>query len=465
MRLFANLFLILFVADGAVSMADGLFALYFPVAELTGFRNFVAFCVVVVSISLYLIIGLDRRLPKRILLPPLIFVFWSILGLWPLSAVMGENAYTLTGAALQLVIGLAALFGVRRLNGKSLLMTDEMFAPRPFRIQYTLLFFIGNMVIIPVVLSLFAFTRINFYVHEKTGGFARLGYDGLYMLEKRYRLEGKMILLAGMIHIAEKDYYDELIGSIPAEKTVVLAEGVTDGDGLLSSRFSYKKVAELLGMISQEDVRFDRTPGGGEDTGVMDRRKEHERKPHIIRADVDIRQFNPQTIEFLNVMGEYLLGGTSLWEGLQSYGKWAEENMSDELVETIMDDILHRRNRELTRHLESALEKYESIIIPWGAIHMPGIEEAVIDRGALLEGTTERRSIDFYRILKRVLASTDGRPGSFHRRHSTFANTNNDAAPETIKSLIFPGRIFTLHFSEAGLAKNPSDRLFSDLLK
>jgi hypothetical protein len=69
-----------------------------------------------------------------------------------------------------------------------------------------------------------------------------------------------------------------------------------------------------------------------------------------------------------------------------------------ETNDILINDLVTRRNRVVIGHLGAALKKYDTIIIPWGALHMVGIEKAVIERGFVLQESTQRRSIDFSEI-------------------------------------------------------------------
>ena len=116
MRKFVNLFLILFLADGLLSLIDEMLRTFLHFGFLALPRNFVAFAAILISVAIYIALGIDRRLPKRILLPPLLFVFWGVTGLWPLLAIMGSKYSGLVAAALQVALGAAAMLYIRKIN-------------------------------------------------------------------------------------------------------------------------------------------------------------------------------------------------------------------------------------------------------------------------------------------------------------------------------------------------------------
>ena len=92
----------------------------------------VAILVVLVSFPLYFCISVDKRLPKRILLPPIFFVFWSLLALWPLPVFFERSILGLIASAIQMLLGMAAVLYIRKLNGKSLLMLKHLFVVMGF---------------------------------------------------------------------------------------------------------------------------------------------------------------------------------------------------------------------------------------------------------------------------------------------------------------------------------------------
>ncbi|MGD9364250.1 MAG: hypothetical protein PVH87_01025 [Desulfobacteraceae bacterium] len=87
---------------------------------------------------------------------------------------------------------------------------------------------------------------------------------------------------------------------------------------------------------------------------------------HILRADIDIDDFNPKTIEFIKIIGNTLSNDTSISEGMRTYFSWVRENSSHLMPQIILNDILYRRNQEVINHMESMLAHYDTIIIPWG---------------------------------------------------------------------------------------------------
>jgi hypothetical protein len=412
MRFFANLFLLLFLADGSLSLLDELASLFFPLVPISGLRGLLANAVILAAIPLYLSLGIDRRLPKRLFLPLILFAFWCPISVWIFPVLGTFKLYGLFMAALQVALG---TFLVSRFNenpAAPLTLPPTLFEGPYFDLRNTLAFAGINILVLPAALLTAALFLANSYAVDATGGFLNITPRGLYMAERTYRRGDRTVKLAGMIHIGEKEYYDEVAQLVPPGNTVVLAEGVTDEKGKLKNKFDYRKVADLLGLASQEKLLFKGRliepkdletggKGGGKEPAA----------PDILRADVDVGVFRPETMMLLDAMGRELRGNPSTVDGLLKLNRWAEQNVTPAMYAVIMDDILQRRNQVVVGYLDRALKSYRTVVIPWGALHMKGIEAEVLKRGFVLQEEKKRLSVDFGRML---LATPDpkGHPGS-----------------------------------------------------
>lgn len=405
MRIFANLFLILFLADGGFSLVDELVPLLSPLMPFTTLRNLLAVNVIIMAVPIYICLGIDRRLPKRVFLPLLIFVYWTLISTWLFPALAEIRIYGLLLAAAQVVIGMLPLYYFRKGDARWLTMPPELFAVPFFSLRNTLTFSAANLLVVPLALALLLLSAADAYMAEYTSGFMRLDPGGLRMTEKVYRRDNRTIRLAAMIHVGDRKYYDELAGSVATGRTIVLAEGVSDDESLMRNRIDYGRMAGFLGLTSQDKMLFRgrtieaeelelprlNSRGAGDDkpAGVAD----------ILRADVDVSVFRPPTILFLDAIGKHLRESPSFVKGIMALNSWGEKNITPEMYDIIMDDILHRRNMEVVRHLEKALVSYDTVVIPWGALHMKEIEAEVLKRGFRLQEERERVSIDFRKML------------------------------------------------------------------
>lgn len=406
MRSFANLFLILFVADGGFSLVDELFPLLFPLAPFTGLRLLLAGVVIVMAVPLYFSLGIDSRLPKRVFLPLIAFTLFCPLLTWFFPALADMRAFGLLAAVVQVLLGMLPLLCFHNGGHRSLTMPTELFAAPFFSLRNTLLFGAASLAFIPLVLSMYLLSSTDAYMAENTAGFMRLEPGGLRMTERIYRRDNRTIRLAAMIHVGNREYYDELSSSIAAGRIVVLAEGVSDAGKLLRNRIDYGRVAGFLGLVSQQEMRFsgrlieeDELESPRPDPPDEEAGKVAE-QPDILRADVDVSAFRPQTLLFLDAVGKHLGESPSFIKGVVALNSWGEKNITPEMHAVIMDDILHRRNMAVIRHLDQALERYDTVVIPWGALHMKEIEAEVMKRGFRLQEERQRVSIDFLKLLQ-----------------------------------------------------------------
>jgi len=398
MRRFANIYIVLFLIDAGLSLIDELLQVASsPMPVLTEIRFFVAYVVITLSMIFYACLGIDRRLPKRVFLPLTLFASWSALAMWPLSGFVAREAFGLTASISQVVIGAIAIILLRSLGDRNLL-TEEQFQAPMFSLRNTLGFTAINLLLTPFVLIYTGLAVTSYYLEEQTAGFLRLSPVGVHMTERSYHLAKKEIRLAGMMHIGKEEYYEDLAKSIPTEGTIILAEGVTDQDRLLESPFNYSKLAGLIGLTSQDKMRLNGNAVELDGLGVAGQVIREPGKPDIANADIDLNRFEPKTIEFLNALGRSLFGDKPLAEGLVDYNLWIEENMSEEGLAGVMADILDKRNDAVIAGMVQTLKRYDTIIIPWGAMHMPAIEAAVLEQGFAPGKAQERLSLDFRTI-------------------------------------------------------------------
>lgn len=205
-----------------------------------------------------------------------------------------------------------------------------------------------------------------------------------------------------MIHIGEDDYYKNLTDSLSDSGAILLAEGVYDKDNLLKTRFSTKGFAKMYGLSSQEDMSLNGELISPEQLISPDFSETGETLT-LIHADVDVNSFSRDTLNFLNMAGEYIFQEESFAAGINEYNNWIKANNSPELIANITFDILEKRNQKVISLIGPAIEKFNIVIIPWGAMHMPAIEKAVKDKGFIKVKTDERQSMAFSISLLRKL--------------------------------------------------------------
>ncbi|SHJ04979.1 hypothetical protein SAMN02745165_01410 [Malonomonas rubra DSM 5091] len=400
MRIIGNIFLILFLNAAALGIADTLIGKTPHFLWLSPLYGFIGSFLTFFAFVLYLGMAFNKYLPKRVLLPPLLFICWQMVHFYPLEKCAGSYymAIVLLG---QLLIGLLALQLNFKLNKKSRLFVSSQFPEPCFSLKNMLRFMLINIPIFPLVIFLLFFSSVSDLVDQQGAGFMCLKPNGLYMVEKTYRKGEKQILLNGMIHLGQQSYYDDLSASLRGKQAILLAEGVSDNLGLLKSDFSYQKIADLLGLASQERMLVE---GRLVDSASLDRLEDKSpEKIDVLQADIDLSEFDSRTIKVLNALGHYLLDADSLAEGFRRFNDWSRQHTNSETNQIVMHDLIERRNKAVLSYLPKALNKYDTVVIPWGALHMPGLERAILGKGFRLHEQDKRLSIDFLQLPFRKL--------------------------------------------------------------
>jgi hypothetical protein len=203
-------------------------------------------------------------------------------------------------------------------------------------------------------------------------GFVALRPSGISVQVRKYlRDDGKMIELFPMAHVADAGFYRKVSQTFPTN-SIILMEGVSDDENLLTNKISYKRMARSLGLAEQHE---EFTPGQGK----------------MVRADVDISIFSKETIGLLNLVMLVHAKGVNP-EILQQLTLYTPP---PNFEEQLFADLLGKRNEHLLGEIQSHLAQSDNLMIPWGAAHMPGIARGILKSGFHLDETREYMVIRF----------------------------------------------------------------------
>lgn len=78
-----------------------------------------------------------------------------------------------------------------------------------------------------------------------------------------------------------------------------------------------------------------------------------------------------------------------------------------EKAATINEDIIAGRNRNLISWIEASRINYQEIVVPWGALHLPGIEMAVEEMGFEHRTTTYVPLITWASLVGALFENTE----------------------------------------------------------
>jgi hypothetical protein len=370
----ANALVVLSLADGALSLVDEVLREVSGVTGLLGPRALLARLVLVGVLASLPAMALTPRVPLPVFLPLAVGTLWRGLGAAPLGLWL-DTPYALGVAGSVFQIGLAgiAFVAIRRHNGGRRWLFDAH-SPEALACAWSRsLGFAGVSVVLGLpALGLYLMVLSATWVETTTQGFVAFDLGGVSLADRRYARDDQEVRLVGMMHIGEEDAYREIVSSFATVSTVVLAEGVTDREGRLQDALQYGGAAEALGLTPQQDLReylLDPEDPDGPPPAW----------PEIRHADLDASAFGPETIEWLR-WASGIWGARDLASALAEIAASVRES-DPEALAAFQRDILDQRNQHLFGEIEAALEDYERVVVPWGALHLPAVEREVTGLG------------------------------------------------------------------------------------
>lgn len=361
-RAVGNAFLVLFCIDGCLSLLGVFLAEGLDVPPTVPLAGLVGITLLITSSLCFMLMGTTTRLPKRVFLPMILFLFWRMAAGMPLPLWLGWAATLWLMPLIQILSGLLGLAAVRRgAKGKGWPLARADFEDAGFSMANSLGYSAATLFFIIPGSLLYLVFSVHLAFDHYTAGFFHIDGQGIHTEERIYERGEKAVHLIGMMHIGESDFYRDLVESFSRLDSIVLLEGVTDEEDLISDDFSYSGIAAAIGL----------------DTQSLQEGSEAYRGRH---ADVDASAFSAGTINLINTTAALFATDTlakrieaSRMQGLAVY--------STEHIHAIVQDLLLMRNEHLLDELEEALDQYDRVVIPWGAAHMPGLEEGILDLG------------------------------------------------------------------------------------
>jgi len=236
-------------------------------------------------------------------------------------------------------------------------------------------------------------------LERATNGFMRFDLRGVVASEREYARGDRRVRLVGLMHVGEDDAYRDLVASFE-DGDVILAEGVSDRDGRLREGLAYERMAQPLGLVVQPSL--EQALSDLEDEGASP-----ESGPQIVHADVDLDDLSDETIAFLRALSQ-VFASADLSTGL-ARARELVATLDAAAERRVVQDLVERRNAHLIDELDAALPEHPSIIVPWGALHLPAIEQALLDRGFEKTAEHSRRLVRYATVIG-ALGSLPARP-------------------------------------------------------
>ena len=392
--------LLLFLVDGAVSFADDALILLFGVHGLSLIRGLISFCTLVMAGGLYLLIGITPAVPKRLFLPIPLFFLASMLAMFALAIFWYHRIeeIALIVSTLELMLGVLLVSLSQRENslngaqsialreradssggamlrapfnreearresrstaeGRRRLVKEEQLGARGFSWKNLLGFAAANVFVLLPLVAIYLFSCGAHAVNHFSEGFMALHPGGFTVQVRKYvRDDGKAIQLFPMAHVAAPSFYAQVSRSFPTN-AVILMEGVSDEGNLLTNKITYKRMAKTLGLAEQKE------------TFAPDPRE-------VVRADVDVNVFSRETIDFLNLIMLFHSRGMTP----ENLSKFLQYSPPPGFEKRLFDDLLVKRNEHLLGEIRAHLETSDTIMVPWGVAHMPGLAREIQKAG------------------------------------------------------------------------------------
>jgi hypothetical protein len=363
----------LFLADGVVSLVDESLILFFDIHALRVIRGIVFLFAMLVAIVIYGLMGLTPMIPKRRFLPLTLFNPVAGLAVVPFLIYFSGRSHQIAWGIsfCQVILGLGVLYLVHGgFKFRWPLVAENQLEGRRFSWRNLSVFLLVNVLVLLPALIVYSVFCAALAVDHFSEGFLALRPAGLTVQVRKYvRSDGKTIQLVPMSHIGEADFYRTIAQSFPTD-SIILMEGVTDNRNLLTNKITYKRMATSLGVAEQQN---DFQPRG-----------------KLVQADVDVEQFNTNTIDCLNLVMLIHSKGVNAETVLQLM-----QFSPPHFEEQLFDDLLGKRNRRLMEEIHARLSQSQNLIVPWGAAHMPQIAREIQKSGFLIRETQEYVAIRF----------------------------------------------------------------------
>jgi len=303
------------------------------------------------------------RIPARVVVPPVLYLVWTGLGGMPVVLWVGLS--TIVFGLLQLAV-LALSLGMWWTLGP--LSERPVTAWRRAGVLAAIGVLGG-----PLLLAGYTALSVRWGLHHITGGYAQLGLRGITSTERTFARAQTTVHLVGMAHVGSAEHYEALYDTFRAHPdAVVLAEGVSDEQGLLGEGPLYERMAGRVDLVQQPPIR------GGDLT--------------VRNADVDVSALSEETLKILSGAMEIWQADNPLIPYLSLVSSLSAED-PDELIDRLRFDLITMRNGVLLDALAVAEPEFTHLIVPWGAAHLPEIEAALLAEGWLETGAPLRRPL------------------------------------------------------------------------
>ncbi len=230
-----------------------------------------------------------------------------------------------------------------------------------------------------VLLAYLAYAALSMVV-ELSGSYIKFSASGVHTLETQLQRDGHAnVRLVGMMHFGAARSYDALYRSFATPSSLILEEGISDTRR--PARTNYKCASETRlnlarSVIEQPSLCI--VQGAHRVADVSQARGSS--GIDIVNADVYLHELSPETQTWIKQNLELL---EQITKGDFDSLNWRLliEQLSNAIPRQVWDDIIDTRNDHLVDSFLEAGKYYDSVVIPWGAMHGPGIQQSLFNLG------------------------------------------------------------------------------------
>lgn len=407
----ANVYLIIFAAEGVVTTVHAAVHALAGSNALYGVSLALSLPLAIVTLPVLLLLLFVPQLPKFVFMPPVVYYLAASVAASMAASDAAQQSLLLYGSLLQCAVAAVCFAVAKHFYGAWLLKARHVPMKSHLVLRSLVTVFVV-FVIAPVVIGTVAIIGFTQWAEAETDHFLDFTAQGLDTSERVYEKDGKQVWLIGMMHVGDESFYRNLYANFPAG-ALVLAEGVTDRTHQLTQNVSNDKLAKALGLGSQpllEPTEPSKTgnhampqidKGTEQKTpGESERPAPVKVRPDVVYADADISDFSPSTIQLLKDTIQ-ANNATSFFQYLKHVMETSSK-YSQEEVDRFWKDILDKRNQRVLRELDAELPDYNLIIIPWGAMHMPGLQKGLEERGFKLTSSKKLPLVRYDVLLQNL---------------------------------------------------------------
>jgi hypothetical protein len=122
-------------------------------------------------------------------------------------------------------------------------------------------------------------------------------------------------------------------------------------------------------------------------------------------CDGDVSDFSPETQKVLILFSKFFhrLNEGDAQKATEVLEEWDVSGRIDrEVFRKMGQDLIEKRNAKVMACVERLSPKYEQLVVPWGALHMAGLEAGLLKQGYQRVEAREVRMFEWSDLLKRI---------------------------------------------------------------